>query len=133
MARNRLLLVAALSLALIPALAGADAETIAQDEQVLTKAGFSVDGKALVEFFRQRTGSEADRARGRELVKQLGDDSFTVREKAFTGLVDLGWPALPALRKAMADPDREQAQRAAECVRKIETESGPVLAAAATR
>jgi HEAT repeat protein len=132
----RTLLVPLTALALL-LLAGppraAEPDDAARDEQVLQAAKVGTDGPALVEFFRKRAGSEATRARVRELIKQLGDDSFDVREKASEELVTLGRPALPALSVALKDRDAEVARRAADCVRLIENDAGPALAAAALR
>jgi HEAT repeat protein len=111
----------------------AEPDEAARDEKALVAAKVGTDGPALVEFFRKRAGSEATRARARELIKQLGDDSFDVREKASQELAALGRPALPALTDATKSPDAEVARRAADCVRQIENDAGPVLAAAALR
>jgi hypothetical protein len=112
---------------------GAEPDLAAQDEQVLRAANVGTDGPALVEFFRKRVGTEAARARARELVKLLGDDSFDVREKASADLVALGRVAMPALREALKDRDAEVARRAADCLRLVESDAGPALASAALR
>jgi HEAT repeat protein len=111
----------------------AEPDEAAQDEQVLRAAKVGTDGPALLDFFRKRIGSEAARARVRELIKQLGDDSFDVREKASDGLAAIGRAALPALSEALKDRDAEIARRAADCIRLIENDAGPVLATAALR
>jgi hypothetical protein len=41
------------------------------------------------------------------LIKQLGDDEYTVREKARQQLQEIGAPAVDALRKALRAPDEE--------------------------
>jgi hypothetical protein len=111
----------------------ADPDPAAQDEQLLRGANIGTDGPALVEFFRKRVGTEAVRTRARDLIKQLGDDSFEVREKASADLVAVGRVAAPALRAALKDPDAEVARRAADCLRLIENDAGPMLASAALR
>jgi hypothetical protein len=67
----------------------------------------------------------------KELIKQLGDDSYAVREKASAALVALGQPALPLLREATKDSDLEIVRRAQACIERI----GPTAeeAAAAER
>jgi HEAT repeat protein len=47
-----------------------------------------------------------------KLVRQLGDDSFSVRELADDALREIGLPALPALRQALRSPDPEVRRRA---------------------
>src|SRR5689334_25285976 len=42
-----------------------------------------------------------------QLVRQLGDDSFSVRELADDELRAVGPPAVPALRQALRSPDPE--------------------------
>jgi HEAT repeat protein len=109
----------------------AEPDETARDEQTLRAAKVGTDGAALVEFFRKRVGSEATRARARELIKQLGDDSFDLREKASADLAALGRVALPALNDALKDRDAEIARRAADCIRLIENDGGVGLATAA--
>src|SRR5262245_18197967 len=54
-----------------------------------------------------------------ELVKQLGDASFKLREAASRSLDQIGEDALPELRKAANDPDTEVRRRAAALIRSI--------------
>jgi HEAT repeat protein len=56
----------------------------------------------------------------RRLVNQLGSDQFQERDRATKELIDLGEPALAALRHAAKSNDREVARRAAQCVDQIE-------------
>jgi len=55
-----------------------------------------------------------------ELVAALGDPSFARREAAQAALAELGEPALPALRAALASDDPERRQRARALVTAIE-------------
>src|SRR5207244_579141 len=103
----------------------------AADEKLLQEAGLKTDGPALLDFFRKRTLSEADIAKLAEAVRQLGDNSFSVREKATAELVAAGRNALPSLRSGLKDADLEIARRAQECIRAIENGPGALLAAAA--
>src|SRR5262249_46855062 len=61
----------------------------APDEQALKNAGLAVTGPALLEFLKHQTPG-ADRDRIKALIRQLGDDSFEVRQKASDDLVALG-------------------------------------------
>jgi hypothetical protein len=104
----------------------------AADEAICKDAGLRTDGSSLLEFFRSRTPSEDARAEWARRVRQLGDRSFRVRERASEQLVAAGRPALPLLREALHDPDLEVARRAARCLQQIETHSEtPVVLAAA--
>lgn len=111
----------------------ADPEAVAADEAALRAAGLASDGPALLEFFRQRTLSAADRARLADTVRRLGDVSFRLREKASADLVAAGHAALPFLRLALQDPDLEIARRAQDCVAVIEGGAEVTLAQAAAR
>src|SRR5439155_24686324 len=100
----------------------------------LKDAKLSTDGPALLDFFRKQTLKDADRDKIQALVRQLGDDSFDVREKASAGLVALGNGARPFLEKALGDPDLEVSRRAQDCLRLIiENGSGIAVPSAAAR
>jgi hypothetical protein len=112
----------------------AESDSTAADEQILKAARVGTDGPALLEFFRKRTITDAVREKIQGLIRQLGDDSFEVREKATAALIDAGSPALPALRVAARDADLEISRRAQECLRQIvEKGTATALPAAAAR
>src|SRR5262245_26941143 len=71
----------------------ADPDTSA-DEQLLKAAKIGTDNAALLDFFRNRTVSEEDRASIEKLIALLGDNSFKVRQKASADLVVLGSAAV---------------------------------------
>lgn len=54
------------------------------------------------------------------LVARLSSRGFAAREGATKALIEIGAPALDALRKAMASPDAEVRRRATQVVRQIE-------------
>src|SRR5438046_4714972 len=54
----------------------------AEDEALLKSAKIATDGPALLEFFRKRTLTDADRTKITVCIRQLGDGSFKVREVA---------------------------------------------------
>jgi hypothetical protein len=89
------------------------------DEQVLKEVGLSTDGVALLDYFRKRTLTDADRQQIDTLIRQLGDSSFKVREKASNELVAKGPIARPFLRQAAKDRDPEVVRRAEGCLRLI--------------
>jgi hypothetical protein len=104
-----------------------------RDEQALRDAGIPTDGSGLLTFFRNRTIDAADAGRLEKLVKQLGDDSFTVRELASKQLVAIGARARKVLTEALKDPDVEVARRAQECLRLIEQGASATVVSSAVR
>jgi hypothetical protein len=112
---------------------GAEDEVEKADEKLLQDARVGTDGPALLAFFRSRTPTEGDEQRMRQLVRQLGSDSFEAREEASRALTERGTVALKLLRAALNDPDKEIARRAEACIGEIEANSGPSLPSAAIR
>jgi HEAT repeat protein len=108
-------------------------DTAAVDEALLHDAKIGTDAPALLDFFRNRTATEATLNKVKVLIQQLGDDSFQTRQKASAELPALGPVALPLLRQALKDTDVEVVRRAEECIRNIEQGYGPGLAPAAAR
>lgn len=112
----------------------ADQPNARAQEAILRDAGIATDDQALLEFLRKRTLDEAGMEKIHGLVKQLGDRTFAVREKAARELVDLGKPASPYLRRALRSSDLEIARRAEECLRLIDEHDGrPGLAGVVAR
>src|SRR5438105_3779625 len=102
-------------------------------EKILRAAKLSVEGPALLKYFRDRTYKEADAKRLALLVRQLGDKEFKVREQAFADLLALGATALAVLKEALNSPDEEVAKRAAELRARIEERANPAVQAATAR
>src|SRR5262249_41862774 len=67
------------------------------------------------------------------LVEQLGSDTFADREKAAQALQEIGPPALPALRNALANRDAETRRRAGDLIRAIEKQAEAARLLAPTR
>jgi hypothetical protein len=105
----------------------------AAEEAALKEAHVSVAGPALVEYLRQQAPDPARLEKARTLVRQLGDDSFEVREKATAGLVTLGAVALPLVRDAVKSKDPEVARRASACLQQIGEDGGRSTLTAAVR
>lgn len=89
------------------------------DEKILREAKCDATGPALLLFIRTRTPDAETLAKVKALIGKLGDDAFKVRERASADLVAVGTIALPLLRQAAKDDDREVARRARECLRRI--------------
>ena len=111
----------------------AESDSVAADERTLKAANLGTDGRALLEFFRKRTLKDPDGNRIQKLIRELGDDSFEVREKASAALTELGEVAVPLLRQAVQDPDIEVVRRAERCLQQIKAGSGTAVALAAAR
>jgi hypothetical protein len=100
----------------------ADDKKDAGDTALLPK-----DGPGLVEFFRKRIPSPADRKKIRALIERLGDDEFQVREQALEDLAELGLIAVPLLQNALQDSDTEVVERAKAVLARIEKHNSPAL------
>jgi hypothetical protein len=105
----------------------------AEDEALLNKAKLKTDGPSLLEYLRKRTPASADTAKIKKLIEQLGDDDFDTREKATAGLIAVGPPAVPHLRRAAESEDTEIKRRATQCLQAIGDVKDEKALAAAVR
>jgi HEAT repeat protein len=64
----------------------------------------------------------------RQLIQQLGDDRFRLREQATRELIEIGRPALALVREAMDHRDAEIANRAQRIVAEIQSSLEYLLA-----
>ena len=103
------------------------------DEKLLREAKSDVTGPALLAFLRKRTPTPANLECARGLILKLGDDAFTVREQASQDLVALGAIAIPFLREATKNNDREIVRRARDCLQTIDEERSKARIAAVIR
>ncbi len=104
-----------------------------QDEEFLEKARVACTDDGLLQFFRQRTLTDAQRRQIVQYVENLGSPRFKLRQEATRQLSRLGEPALPFLKQALHSPDVEVTRRAQACVHKIQKGPGGELPAAAVR
>jgi hypothetical protein len=95
----------------------------AAEEKQLREAKVDTTGPGLIEFLRRQMPGQEKLEKARKLVRQLGDDTFAVREKATAELIALGAVALPLLRDAAKSPDPEIARRAGQCLSEIGEDS----------
>jgi HEAT repeat protein len=79
----------------------------------------NTDGPTLLAAFKQRTLSPEDTKVVMELIKNLGDGVFNVRERASADLIAMGPKINAYLQQATKDPDVERSQRAATCLKQI--------------
>lgn len=105
----------------------------AADDQILKTARVGTDGPALLEYFRTRTVTAADRQRIAALIRQLGAPAYADRERATAELTAIGLPAIGPLRRAQADADVEIARRADRCLDRIERVPITAVSTAAAR
>jgi hypothetical protein len=103
------------------------------DEQILKAAKIGTDGPALLDYLRKRTTPRTDADKIKTLIRQLGDDSFDVREEATAELIRLSHAARQYLEEAVRDADVERARRAAACLARITSGGGVSADAAAAR
>jgi HEAT repeat protein len=113
--------------------AGAVDEASSEDEKLLRDNRVDTDGPGLLAFLRLRSLSDTDRVQVETVVRQLGSDSFAVREQASAALVARGPAVVPILRAALRNPDAEIARRARRCLSDIEQGPGATVPAAAVR
>ena len=100
---------------------------LASAEKLLREHGIGTDGSSLQRYFALRTLTPANRSRLALRIRDLGDESFEVRQEASADLIRAGPPALPWLRTALNNADLERARRAERCIDAIEAESKEVV------
>ena len=105
----------------------------AADEQIAKAAKIKTDGPSMVEYLRKRLPAAGDAAKIKQLIEQLNDDSFEVREKATEDLIAIGPPALPQLRQAAENAETEVKRRANACLKAIGTQPDDKPAVAVVR
>jgi hypothetical protein len=104
------------------------------DLETIKSAGYSEDTKSLVDFFKNHTVTEADKAKINTLIKKLGDETFEEREAASEQVSKSGVPAIALLKAAMnakdADPEIvRRCELALHIIEKVPTRSLAVAAA----
>jgi HEAT repeat protein len=108
-------------------------DTHFDDLKIVRQNGLKGDGPDILEYFRKRTLKQPDPKEIAALVKQLGDEDFPTREKAFATLATMGTSALAGLKEGDNDPSLEVRKRVADLKLRIDTKAEPTLQAAAAR
>lgn len=103
------------------------------DIETIRSADIAFEGKALLDFYKKHTVTDADRSRLGTLIKQLGDDDFDKREEASTEIEKFGVAAIGLLRQAERSSDIEVIRRCERCLKIIEKVPTRTLASAAAR
>ncbi|HTU89251.1 MAG TPA: HEAT repeat domain-containing protein [Gemmataceae bacterium] len=106
-------------------------EDAARDERILRAAGIATDDRSLLDFFRSQTADAATLRRARQLIEQLGSDSFPIRERAGDDLTALGPLVLPSLHQTIRQTaDLEVRRRSHDAAQQLQSRWPPALAAA---
>jgi HEAT repeat protein len=92
----------------------------ADDSARLKKELGSADADRLIAYIRSQIPSDATTKRVAELIEQLGNANFRMREEAMHRLIETGPVALVQLRAATTSSDREVASRAQKSIDKIQ-------------
>ena len=85
---------------------------IAEQSQLLQENGIETNAAGLIKFLQSLTPDPARLAKIPQLITELGDDKFEVRERAVKQLQALGELARPALTAALKSKDLETVFRA---------------------
>jgi len=108
-------------------------DTSEEDRKLLREIGQGTDGPSLLDYFKKRTFTEANPKEVGAYVRDLADEDFEVREKAYKNLMGLGAGALVALKEAENEKDTEVKKRAEELRVRIEASAQPNMQAACAR
>ena len=112
-------------------LPAAEPDQVKADEETLKSAHVSLDGPALLDFFRRQTMTAANQEKVGALIKQLGAEEFQEREQASAQLLDFGPVAEEQLRLALKSSDQEVRRRAEDCLEQIAQRTNLSVTAAA--
>ncbi|MFL5240919.1 MAG: HEAT repeat domain-containing protein [Gemmataceae bacterium] len=93
----------------------------------------TTEGPLLIEEFKKRTLSEADREKGEALIAQLVDPSSAARDKALSDLIALGSGVVPLLRQAANKAENKAKERIQKCLEIVEKGADPSLPPVAAR
>jgi HEAT repeat protein len=77
------------------------------------------EGENLLEEFRKRTLTDADKQKVLALIEKLGDLSYEEREQATTALSGMNYKIAPLLRTAVESTDLEVHKRAEKCLQAV--------------
>jgi outer membrane protein assembly factor BamB len=104
------------------------------DADALKTVGLNeTDAAPLLDYFKQRTLTDADQSKIGEVIKRFGADSFDDRLKAMEEVEKFGSAAIGPLKSAEKDSDAEVAYRARATLKRMEKVPHATIASAATR
>lgn len=93
----------------------------------------NTESPALLAMIRKRTLTPAEQDQVKDAIRRLGDNAYTVREKAVVELIANGRRIIPLLREVVKNGELEMVRRAQRCIQQIEDEPSHRLPAAALR
>jgi hypothetical protein len=100
----------------------------------LKNAGINADGETLLALFKKRTLKESERGRVSNLIRQLGSETYRLREQALNELIGIGPAVAEMLQLATKNPDLEISRRAEKALTRIQEKDLPIdVVAAAVR
>ena len=108
-------------------------DTFKDDLKTVRERGLKGEGPDILQYFKDRTLKAPDPKVIATLVRQLGDEEFQTREKAFDALAKLGASALAGLKDGENDGDLEIRKRVGDLKQRIDTKAEPTLQSAAAR
>jgi hypothetical protein len=111
----------------------AEPDTLKDDLVIINANGMKGTGPDLLDYFHNKTLKQPVPKQIAALIKQLGDDDFGIREKAFTDLIGMGGSTITNLKESENDPDLEVRKRVADLKARIDAKAEPQLQAAAAR
>jgi HEAT repeat protein len=111
----------------------AQQDSLTTDVATVKAANVATDAGSLIQFLQKRTLSVETQKKLQALVKQLGDQAWSTREKASKALIAADVPAIPFLRAALDDGDLETQMRARKCIQAIKRNSSPMVPSAVAR
>jgi len=105
----------------------------ASDRDSLKRAAVALDGAAARAYLRKLIPTKAEQEALLDWIAKLGNPAFNVRERATEQLKKGGVQAIPYLRQAAKNPDKEVVRRAELCLQTMETEGTHQVVGAAIR
>jgi HEAT repeat protein len=103
------------------------------DEKFLEQTGLSVDDQSLLRNLAKNWRSDLDPKEMAELLRQLADPNFKIREATSERLVALGPIALDPIREIQKNAKGETAARLKDCLLLIERDANPDVRQAVVR
>ncbi len=94
-------------------------DTAPADEKILVAAGCKSDGAALLRYLRENIPAGPVKEHIQQLIGQLGDESFAVRQKASAALAGHGLKAAALLQQARKTTDIEVIRRVEKCWQRL--------------
>ncbi len=95
-----------------------------EDVQRLKKDLGGADAERILEYLRGQMLTASIKQKLSQLIGELGSPNFKQRRDATRKLVQAGPVAIPLLRAATGNPDREIASRACRCISEIQDGPG---------